>query len=294
MPTLFEEGMLVKRNHALDVHPSSAYYRVTDGGSNLAWAIMALHAILLLAVIAWAFVSAANRRVFHYFSIAILFVATIYYFIIASNLGSSQVLAGDDLSRQIFYARWVGYTINFTLIMIALLILSTVGWAAIFLTVVLTLIWGSMYLIGMFISTSFKWGFFVFAIVANLLIAWQLLGNARGWARRVDVAMHKSYSTLSAYIVGLMFLYAICWAVSEATNRITPNREMVYYAVLDVLSQGIFALMLLFLTRSLDYDFLRLGRSEHGRVRLGTEKGLGHHHDGAVASPTAGTATGHV
>lgn len=279
--------MLFKRDLdlSLELHPSPAYYHITEAGSRLDWAIMVLHAILLLAVVAWAFATSPRRRIFHYFAIAILFIATIYYYVMASNLGSSAVrveFGNSTLTRQVFYARWVGYTLNFTLIIVALLLLSCVGWGTIMFTAILTLIWGTMYLIGMFIPTRFKWGFFVFAVFAHLLIVWQMLGNARGYASRVDVAMHKSYITLSAYIVGLMFLYAIAWGVCEGGNRISSNREQIFYSVLDILSQDVFAVLLVMLTRKLDFDLLRLGHSEYGRVRLANEKELHHHGDDPI------------
>lgn len=80
-----------------------------------------------------------RRRVFHYFAMSILLVATIYYFIMASNLGSRGVpvefrqngILGR--TRQVFYTRWVGYFINFNIIWLALLLMSGVGWGTIIL-----------------------------------------------------------------------------------------------------------------------------------------------------------------
>lgn len=61
-------------------------------------------------------------------------------------------------------------------------------------------------------------------------------------------------------------LYPICWGLSEGGNRITNDGESAFYGVLDILSQGVFALGLLWLVRRLDFDQLGLGFSEHGRV----------------------------
>lgn len=287
--------MLVPRNDAVEVNPSTAYFRQTDDGSSLNWAIMTLHAVLLLAVLAWTFTTNSRRRVFHYFAIAILFVATIYYFILASNLGSSPVTAEferrmDGLTRQVFYTRWVGYTINFSIIIFALLLLSGVGWASILFTIFLTIGWGVMFLIGMFVRTSYKWGFFVFGVVFYFLIVWQLLKNARGYAARVDTAGHKAYSTLAAYTAFFMLLYPVAWGVSEGANRTKNDSEQIFYSVLDVFSQGIFAVMLLMLTKALDFDILHLGYTEYGRVHHGHEKPLHHgHHETAGTVPVTQT-----
>jgi len=65
---------------------------------------------------------------------------------------------------------------------------------------------------------------------------------------------------------GGRLLYPISWALSEGGNRITNDSEQIFYSVLDVLSQGVFSIMLLALTRTLDFDELDLGFTESGRV----------------------------
>jgi len=66
-------------------------------------------------------------------------------------------------------------------------------------------------------------------------------------------------------------LYPISWALSEGSNRIANDSEQIFYSVLDVLSQGVFTILLLTLTRKLDFDLLRLGFTEYGRI--------GHHYN---------------
>lgn len=40
-----------------------------------------------------------------------------------------------------------------------------------------------------------------------------------------------------------------------------------FYGVLDILSQGIFALLLILATRNLDFDRMELGFTDYGRIR---------------------------
>jgi bacteriorhodopsin len=146
-----------------------------------------------------------RRRVFHYFAISMLSVATIYYFIIASNLGGAAVpveFRGGNIlnrTRQVFYARWVGYFINFALIWFALLLMSGVGWASILFTVGLSMLWATMFLIGMFVRSSYKWGFFVMAIILWALIIWQVMGIARSYANTVDSTTHRTFTLLALW-----------------------------------------------------------------------------------------------
>lgn len=52
---------------------------------------------------------------------------------------------------------------------------------------------------------------------------------------------------------------------------ITNDSEQIFYAVLDTLSQGAFALALLYLTKDVDMDRLKLAFEDWGRI------GRGHH-----------------
>lgn len=184
---------------------------ITNHGSNLDWAICVLHALLLLGVIAWTYTTNPRRRVFHYFAIGILTVTTIYYFIMASDLGGAAVLVqfrGGNITnrtRQVFYVRWVGYFINFALIWFALLLMSGVGWASILFTVGLSMLWASMFLIGMFVRSSYKWGFYVISYFLWALIAWQTMGIARSYANTVDSTTHKTFTALAAWELFLMY-----------------------------------------------------------------------------------------
>ena len=76
---------------------------------------------------------------------------------------------------------------------------------------------------------------------------------------------------------GTRALYPISWALCEGGNVITNDSEQIFYAVIDVLSQGLFAVALLALTRNLDFDRLKLAFEEWGRVgrrghRVGKQK----------------------
>jgi len=312
LPDAAFAGILEARsNKALFSNHPIAHNNITTHGSNIDWAICALHAFLLLGVIVWTYTTNPRRRLFHYFSIGILLVATIYYFILASNLGAHATpvefyhLGIINRTRQVFYARWVGYFINFSLIWFALLLMSGVGWASILFTIGLVMLWATMFLIGMFVRSSYKWGFFAIAIVLYALIAWQSMGVARSYANKLDPTTHKTFTTLAGYTLFWMLLYPISWGVSEGGNRITNDSEQIFYGILDVFSQGVFSLLLIFLTRRLDFDHLGLGFTEYGRIHnardhIHNEKHR-NGHNGAVAdtgapgyTSTTGTGAGTV
>lgn len=68
-------------------------------------------------------------------------------------------------------------------------------------------------------------------------------------------------------------LYFVSWGCSEGGNRITNDSEQIFYSVLDVLSQGLFTIALLALTRRLDLDKLGLSAHEEKRMHGGTTTG---------------------
>jgi len=273
-PEIIARGILEARsNKALSANQPVANNNITTHGSDWLWAVCALHGLLLLGVIVWTYMTNPRRRVFHYFAISILFIATIYYFIMASDLGGRGVpvefrqgnIAGR--TRQVFYARWVGYFLNFNIIWLALLLMSGAGWASILYTLLLNSIWAVMLLIGMFVRSSYKWGFYLFALLSYFLLAWQTMGVVRRYTARLDAPTHRAFTALAAYTLFFQLIYPIAWGVSEGGNRITNDGEAVFYGILDIFSQGLFSLFLLFMARRLDFDFLRLGFADHGRVR---------------------------
>lgn len=71
-------------------------------------------------------------------------------------------------------------------------------------TIGLTMLWATMFLTGALVASSYKWGFFVFAILIYFFLIYQVLGAARGYASRVDQGVHKIFSGLSAYIFFFM------------------------------------------------------------------------------------------
>jgi len=265
--------MFRRDNDALEINPPRAVNNITTHGSDVDWAICALHMLLFLGMLVWTYMANPRRRVFHYIASAILFITGIYYFVMASNLGSHAVpvefrengILGR--TRQIFYARWIGYFLNFTLAWFALTLLSGVGWASILFTMGLSMLWSLLFLLGALVRTSYKWGFFFLALVTYFLLAWQTMGVARKFSSRWSADAAKIFTMLAAYELFMMLLYPIAWGVSEGGNKITNDGEQAFYAVLDTLSQGVFAYGLVWLTRALDFDHHGLGFSEYGRVR---------------------------
>jgi bacteriorhodopsin len=72
-------------------------------------------------------------------------------------------------------------------------------------TIGLTMIWATMFLCGALVSSSYKWGFFVFALLIYYFIIWQVLGVARKYTSRVEPGVHKIFAGLAAYEIFFMY-----------------------------------------------------------------------------------------
>lgn len=263
---------LIKRhNNILDkVHPPVAVNNITRNGSNWLWAVMALHAFLFLVVLALTIMTKHRQRVLHYIALGLLLLPTISYYTMASNLGSTAIpvqFREDGIpgrTRQIFWVRWVESFITMALAAIAVLLITGIGWVTIIFTVAWVWLFTVMHLVGALTRTSYKWGYFAFGVLAYLMIAYQLMVVARPWASRFDTK--KWWFPLSAYLLFLWLLYPVAWGFSEGGNRISMNREQIFYGILDILSKGVFALALVFVARTLDFKRLGLWMHDYGRV----------------------------
>ncbi|KAF8420232.1 hypothetical protein EV426DRAFT_552669 [Tirmania nivea] len=283
------------RNTALDTNRPIADNNITANGSSWMWAVTALHAFLFICVLGLMMKTKHRQRVYHYLALAILLVPTIAYFTMASNLGGTPVPVEfrqrglTERSRQIFWVRFVEWTITWSLITLALLLMTAVGWSTIIWTIGLSILYAVMLLVGALTQSSYKWGYFVFALLAYFLLAYQLLHVARPWARRYETSRY--YFPAAAYILFFWLLYPISWGLSEGGNVITNDGECVFYGVLDIFSKGLFALGLVYLARKLDFKRLGLWMHDHGRISPGYGE-TGYHEKMRAAPGVAGTGAG--
>lgn len=275
-PTLEKRG-----NDALHINPPVANNNITTRGSNWLWAVCALHGFLFLCVLGHMMMTKHRQRIFHYLALALLLIPTITYFTMASNLGSTAIpvqlrrLGVPGRTRQIFWVRYIGYFLTWPIIVLALLLMTAVGWSTVIFTMGLAMLYSVMFLAGALTRTRYKWGYFVFALVAFFLLAYQLLFVARPWAVRYNTS--KSYLPLAGYALLFWTLYPISWGLSEGGNVISVNGESVFYGILDIFQKGLFALALVWFSKKLDFKRLGLWMHDHGRIAPGYDHGLPHH-----------------
>jgi bacteriorhodopsin len=143
-------------------------------------------------------------------------------------------------------------------------------------------------LAGAFATTHYKWGYYVFGVVALLYIAfvisitfdlntyamfcsWLLLVYARTSTFDAGPAIRSSYVGSAAFLAAAWFIYPVAWACSEGANIIGISGEMIWYSVLDILSGPVFLFFFLY----------RLCGVDHATLGLMSGKSTGYYGAGA-------------
>ncbi|KAJ3485673.1 hypothetical protein NLI96_g4790 [Meripilus lineatus] len=242
---------------SLDQNPPNATNHITSGGTDWLWTVFALMLVSLFGMIGWSMVRPRGTRFFHNIAVIILATATLAYFSMASNLGSTPITAefahGNPGTRQIWYVRYIQWFITFPLLLLLLLFPSGLSLSDILTTTFFAWFVVVSGLVGALVSSSYKWGYYVFGVFALFYIWGVLLGVGPRTTFSAGATVRSGYIRGSGFLALITFLYPIAWAVSEGGNVISPNKEMVFYGILDLILGPVFLYYYLFGLRDIDY-----------------------------------------
>jgi bacteriorhodopsin len=136
-------------------------------------------------------------------------------------------------------------------VIIAVGLISGVSWSTIVFNIGLSWIWVASWLSGALVTTTYKWGFFVFGTFAYFLLAGSLLIFGSVTAKRVGIIRH--YFALGGWLVFLWLLYPIAWGLDDGGNEIRVTSGFIFFGILDILLVPVLAFG--FLALSLKWDF---------------------------------------
>lgn len=259
---------LSKKNDVLDVNPVSLDIgiHITDHGSNWLWAAFSVFTLLALfhgfTYASTSFKGNVAKKCLLLVPFVTNFVLSVTYFTYASNLGYTgvftefhHVTAGNDV-RQIFYVKYIGYFLAwpFSLLIItssASTLLETLAsdngaslatvidvFSNLLTKVLSTEVFVLGLLIGSLIESSYKWGYFTFAVVAQLFAMSIVFFNVAKASKAAKRAAKRATLTLPVVLFQLLvwLLYPIAWGLSEGGNVIQPDSEAVFFGVLDLIT----------------------------------------------------------
>ncbi|RLV93146.1 30 kDa heat shock protein [Spathaspora sp. JA1] len=274
---------LIKRNTALQVNPTSPFIDIhlTDHGSSWLWAAFSVFGILTI-IHGFLYTLTSVRRsglkkallTIPLFTNAIF---TYVYYTYASNLGYTgiptqfhHITTSEGLNvRQIFYHKFIGWFLAWPFVLAIYEVITHTHltdtntdliskfirlFSGLFIKIAAVEVFVLGLLIGALIQSSYKWGYFTFAVFAQLFAIY-LIGHD----------LFRSFGSASKYRFGNLFilfgflvwvLYPICWGLSEGGNRIQPDSEAVFYGILDLITFGIIPSVLTWLAiKNVDEGF---------------------------------------
>lgn len=272
---------VMNRNTATKVNPTNLLVNmhITDHGSDWLWA--AFSVFLLLTIIHLLLFLYGNFRkpgVKNSLLVIPLFtnaVFSVFYFTYASNLGYAwQAVefqhAGTGL-RQIFYAKFVAWFVGWPAVLALFeIVTSTVldrieenpnifkKFFLIFQTWLVKFIFVEIYVLGLLIGSiifsTYKFGYFTFAVFFQLLL---MVWVGRDLHRSFKSPSHSNIANFFLIFFYLVWiLYPVAWGLSEGGNVIQPDSEAVFYGILDLITFGLMPTILIFFTiKGCDEEF---------------------------------------
>jgi bacteriorhodopsin len=264
MPSIFERG-----NDALNTNRPVGSQVLTVHGSDWLWAVAAVYFLALLIVIATAPLARQGEKIFHYLFIISLFVGSVSYFSLASDLGKTAVAVSNNAgkhpgAREIFFVRYINWFASWPSVFLAVGLVTGVSWTTIVYNIVLGWAYVVTFLVAALTSTKYKWGFFVFGLLAYVLLAHSLLWTPRESTKRLENTRH--HYLLSGTITLMLTLYPIALGVSDDGNHLSTTRAFIWIGILDLIFVPFLELGFLVLARNFDYRRLNVYFTQYGRV----------------------------
>lgn len=315
-----------------NVNNGVAQIAITTHGSDWYFAVCAVMTVSTFAFLALGQMKPRSDRIFYYITASVTMVAAIAYFTMGSHLGftpidveyqrSNSRVAG--VNREIYYARYIDWyvishdrlrsektslltcttrVITTPLLLTDLMLTAAMPWPSILFVILVDEVMIITGLIGALVSSSYKWGYFVFGCVALLYIVYVLVWEARKHANGVSSDAGKAFLYCGSLTAFLWILYPVAWGVSEGGNIIAPDSEAVFYGILDLLAKPLFGALLIWGHRNISPAQLGLTIHDYGGedpVIHEKNTGISHGHTGhpgdnpanvGVMNGTHGTTT---
>ncbi|KAH8106704.1 heat shock protein 30 [Cristinia sonorae] len=240
-------------------NPPNADRHITNGAIAWLWVVFSFFFISTLLMLAWHFIKPRGTRFFHNIALIIFATSSLAYFSMASNLGATPVRvefehAGFSQTRQIFYVRYIQWFINFPLILIMLLSASGLALSDILTTAFMAWFAVVSGLVGALVASSYKWGYFVMAILALMYIWASINGHARRTTFHAGDGVRSGFIRGAGFLTVFTLMYPLVWGLSEGGNVLSPTGEMVWYGILDLILGPLFIFYFIFGLRSVDYE----------------------------------------
>ncbi|KAM0219863.1 hypothetical protein ACHAPA_003517 [Fusarium lateritium] len=255
--------LFIRGNDALKANPPYGVdHALSSSGSDWLWAVTAIFVLAFLVLVGLCFVAHESKRVFHYLFTIVLLVGSVCYYAEAANLGwvSVSIQRTENTTYQLFYVKYIYWTVSFPSLALALGLLANVSWTTIICNVGSAWVWALTYLAAALTPTAYKWGFFAFGTLAYVILAMSTINESYEAAEKMGIGKH--YRLLSVWTNIVWLFYLIAFGLSDGGHRISVTAGSAFFGVLDVLMVPVVTFAFVFLSRSWDWNKLSLAFSK--------------------------------
>ncbi|KAI0179130.1 opsin-1 [Hypoxylon sp. FL1284] len=263
----------------------------SEVGQRTLWVVCVLMGLSSLAFYIMAMRVPVQKRLFHVITALVTTFAFLSYYAMATGDGitsheyvnerSKHGAVTEIVKRDVYWVRYVDWSITTPLLLLDLCLLAGLNGASILIALISDVI---MILTGLFAAFARNeaqgWGWYAIACVAYLSIIYQVgYKGAHAMSAR-DYRTRAFFGSLSLFTLLLWTAYPIVWGVADGARRVNVDAEIIAYAVLDVLAKGVFGFWLLLAhdimaraSPSID-GFWAHGVSHEGALRVGEGRTL--------------------
>lgn len=223
------------------------FVHVSKFGENVYWITFIIFLVSTLIFAATTFQRPPAHRANGLITTLIALIATLSYYAMATGTGAvySPITGEPHAYRQVYVARYIDWTFTTPLLLLDILIIAGISIGNTFWIVAADIVMIVTGLIAGLVPNNFKWGWYLFGCAALLVVAHGLLVIGRQGANNRSPKIGKLYSGLTGYLLVLWVVYPIVWALAEGTDRISSDKEALFYAVLDVSAKVVFGAAIL-------------------------------------------------
>ncbi|KAK5728897.1 hypothetical protein LTR15_002038 [Elasticomyces elasticus] len=267
------------------------YQDATETGTRTLWVVFVIMLLATIVFSGMAWTVPISKRLYHIVTTLIVIFASLSYFAMASGHGISyhHVVVREshkhvpdtttDLYRQVYWARYVDWSLTTPLLLLDLALLAGLSGGVILMIMVADII---MILTGLFAAfgtedTPQKWGWYAIACIAYLVVIWHLVIHGRATAMNKGGKVGNFFAAIGGFTLVIWTVYPIIWGIADGSRNMNVDEEIIAYAVLDILAKPVFGAWLLFTHASMPESNVELGGfwSEglkgEGNIRVGDD-----------------------
>ncbi|KAM5486555.1 hypothetical protein MaudMau93_004897 [Microsporum audouinii] len=237
--------------------PSPIMEEASGVGRRCLWVVAILMLLSSLVFYVLAARVSAQKRLFHILVSLVTTISFLSYFAMAMGYGISykhytyhehRKHSPDtflDTYREVYWIRYVNWMLTVPLILTCLTFLSGINGASLLVAISASLIMFVSALGSAFMNQHYQWAWYAIACLAYLTVVYQMGYQGRKATLAKDQKARNFYSSIAIFSLVVMLVYPIIWGISNNARKMNINAEIIAYAILDILLQGVFGYWLL-------------------------------------------------